>query len=255
VDRPTKLADIAGESILIAGGARAILLQIAHPRIGTAIAAHSDFATRPMDRLDNTLTYVYAIVYGTPAHKRAVIEAVNGAHSSIRDTTDPRLQLWVAATLYDTAIAVFERVYGPIDDAAAESIYREYANIGVALQMPIELWPANRAAFAEYWATAMGELRVSPDAKAIARDILNSRAIPMWLRAGMPLARLVTAGLLPDQLRSEFALPWSEVRARRFERAFLIVSALYRPLPKSLRWMPRNRYLAALRRRGARQQP
>ena len=41
------LADIGAEGILLAGAGRAILLQIADPRVGHGVADHSDFAQRP----------------------------------------------------------------------------------------------------------------------------------------------------------------------------------------------------------------
>jgi uncharacterized protein (DUF2236 family) len=47
---------VAREGALLAGGARAILLQIAHPAVGRGVAEHSDFAGRPLDRLRATLT-------------------------------------------------------------------------------------------------------------------------------------------------------------------------------------------------------
>jgi uncharacterized protein (DUF2236 family) len=51
---------IAAEAVLIAAGGRSILLQLADPAIGHGVADHSDFASRPVDRLRGTLTYVYA---------------------------------------------------------------------------------------------------------------------------------------------------------------------------------------------------
>ena len=53
--------------MLIAGGGRAILLQLAYPAVGHGVAAHSDFADRSLDRLQNTLRFVYAVAFGTPA--------------------------------------------------------------------------------------------------------------------------------------------------------------------------------------------
>ncbi len=61
------MQEVAGEGILLAGGAAAILLQVADPRVAAGIAAHSDFADRPLDRLHATLTYLYVTAYGTDA--------------------------------------------------------------------------------------------------------------------------------------------------------------------------------------------
>jgi uncharacterized protein (DUF2236 family) len=53
-----RLTDVAREGVLLAGGARAILLQLANPAVGRGVARHSDFASNPLQRLRNTLSYV-----------------------------------------------------------------------------------------------------------------------------------------------------------------------------------------------------
>src|SRR6266508_5561707 len=112
---------VAREGALLAGGARAILLQIAHPAVGQGVAEHSDFAARPLERLRATLTYVYCVIFGSPEEIEAVAAMVTAAHRNVTGTgyraSDPELQLWVAATLYDTAILVYEELFGPLDPA------------------------------------------------------------------------------------------------------------------------------------------
>lgn len=246
------LADIGAEVVLIAGGGRAILLQLANPAIGHAIAQHSRFANGPIDRLRHTLAYVYAIVYGTPAQVAAVRERVNRRHAPVRsepgaappyDATDAALQLWVAATLYDTAMLVHERLIGTLSEADLDRIYADYAAIGTALQVPPELWPADRAAFAEYWRSQLSELRVDATTLGVAEALLYPRTGPPWLRLAMPLARLVTAGLLPPGIRNQFRFAWGPRREQRFELAIAGMRAVNRLLPRRLRQWPKNALL------------
>ena len=92
------------------GGGCAILLQLAQPSVGRGVAEHSDFATRPYDRLINTLTYVTAVACGGDADIRAVHRSIGQAHARVHGEAtdalpaysafDPDLQLWVTATLY-----------------------------------------------------------------------------------------------------------------------------------------------------------
>jgi uncharacterized protein (DUF2236 family) len=253
-----RLTDIAGEAVLLAGGARAILLQIADPAVGLGVARHSDFASDPMRRLRNTLTYIYVTVYGSADDKARVTAMVDAAHRAVRgdgptpgeryDATDPESQLWVAATLYDTAITMHEAVFGPLASDDADAVYREYAVLGTALQMPAELWPEDRDAFRQYWNAQSARLRVTDDTRRVARELLHSRAIPWWLRTGMPLARLVTAGLLAPSLRVAFELPWDARRERRYARAMRVTAALYPRLPRRIRRWPMRHYLAGFRR-------
>jgi uncharacterized protein (DUF2236 family) len=73
----------------------------------------------------------------------------------------------------------------------------------------------------------------------------------MILRLVMPLARVVTTGLLPDGVRTLFNLPWTPAEQRRFDRIFRITRAVYPRLPRRLRYWPKNHYLRALRRDAA----
>jgi uncharacterized protein (DUF2236 family) len=250
------IADMAGESVLLAGGGRAILLQLAHPAVGHGVADHSDFADRPLSRLHGTMTYLYAIVFGTSAERAHVRREVGRAHRPVRsepgadidyDAFDPSLQLWVAATLYDSAMTIFERIHGPLPDAVADALYQEYAVVGTALQMPRELWPDDREAFGRYWADALETLVVDDATRSVAQQLLHPVKAPWWLRAVMPLARLVTAGSLPPTVRRQFDLPWGARSARRYDRVMDVASAIVPHLPARLRHVLRDGYLRRMR--------
>jgi len=261
-----RLADIAPESILLAGAGRAILLQIANPAIGYGVARHSDFASRPMKRLNATLSYVYALANGSDDDVRAMRKAVNRAHAPVSnppraaggghpahpgdpryDARDPQLQLWVAATLYDTAITMYEATYGLLAPDDAERVYREYSVVGTALQMPPELWPPTRAAFREYWDRSVAALHVDDTVRGVADALLKARSAPLAIRAGMPVARFVTVALLPASLRQSFGFTWSSAQQRRFERLMAVSTRVYRVLPERLRRWPNRHYLARIR--------
>lgn len=250
------IAEIAAEGVLIAGGGRAILLQIAHPHVGLGVATHSDFGVDPLKRLRHTLSYVYVQVYGTDLERRAVRGFVEAAHNRVAGVDsdgarysahDPQLQLWVAATLYDSAIRVHELVYGPLEDELAERVYRSYASLGTGLRMRPEQWPATRAAFADYWEEALTHLRVTPEARSVARGLLAGSALPVALRAAMPLGRLVTVGTLPHSLRTEYGLAWSNAHETRLRRALVLIRMLYPRLPRWLRHWPKDHLLRRIR--------
>jgi uncharacterized protein (DUF2236 family) len=230
------------EAVLLAAGGRAILLQLAHPAVGHAVAEHSNFAADPTRRLRHTLTFVYALIWGKPGQAVFVTNMVNRAHAPVTgdgyDATDPELQLWVNATLYDSAIQMHTRVFGPLSDADADAIYSDYAEIGTALQMPHDLWPADRAAFERYWQATVDSLRVDDVTRGVAQSLLHPHNGPVWMRAAMPLVRLVTAGLLTPELRADFDLPWSRARESRFRWMMRATILLYPRLPRRLRTLP-----------------
>ncbi|MBC7592241.1 MAG: DUF2236 domain-containing protein [Salinibacterium sp.] len=251
---PLRIADVSAEAILLAGGARAILLQLANPGVGHGVAAHSDFANRPLDRLHGTLTYLYVIVYGTAEESRQVARMVGEAHAPVHsqpgddvqyDARDDRLQLWVAATLYDTATRVRELIDGPLPPRDAASLLADYSVIATALGVPRTLWPADPAAFASYWAGAEAGLRVDEVAQDVARSLLHPSTGPWWLRLAMPTVRLVTAGLLSPELRKAYGLEFNEAR---FTTLVRIAHVTYPRLPRLIRHAPKRAYLRRFRR-------
>jgi uncharacterized protein (DUF2236 family) len=252
------LADVGGEWVMLAGGGCAILLQLAHPSVGRGVAEHSDFASRPYDRLIGTLTYVTAVACGSEEDIHVVQRAVGRAHAPVHgpadsDTPaysafDPDLQLWVTATLYWTAVRVHERVFGALDEASADRFYREFAAVGTSLQLPPGDWPATRADFETYWIQSMRRLSVLPAARRLCRDLLRAEHAPLWMRAVMPLARLATVALLPAELRAPYGLALTERNRLRYERMMSVAAAIYPRLPLRVRHLVRDRLLRRLRR-------
>jgi uncharacterized protein (DUF2236 family) len=256
------LADVGGEWIMLAGGGCAILLQLAHPSVGRGVAEHSDFASRPYDRLIGTLTYVTAVACGNEDDIRFVHRAVGRAHAPVHGQADagtpaysafdPDLQLWVTATLYWTAVRVHERVFGALDEASADRFYREFAAVGTSLQLPPDAWPATRAEFHTYWIHSVRGLTVLPVVRQVCRDLLRAEHAPLWMRAIMPFARLATVALLPEELRAPYGLVLSERNRRRYERMMSLIAAVYPHLPLRVRHLVRDRLLRRLRRARAR---
>lgn len=252
--RAQSMQGVAGEGLLIAAGGRAILLQLANPAIGHGVADHSDFARRPLDRLNGTLSYVYAIAFGDADLAAAMTARVNRAHGPVHSggTTPqysaftPELQLWVAATLYESAVHLHSLIYGPLEDATADQVYLDYSRLGTSLQVPPELWPTDRAAFRRYWDKELTLLATDAATRAVAYELLHSRTAPFWFRSALPLARLMTAGLLPADVRILFDLPWSPRRQRRFDRVVDGIRVIYPRLPRAVRHWPKNHYLRAL---------
>jgi uncharacterized protein (DUF2236 family) len=245
------LREFSAEALLLGGGAAAILFQVADPAIAASVARHSDFASRPLHRLHGTLTYLYVTEFGTPEEAAAIARYVGTAHRPVPGAQDDQLQLWVAATLYWTAVEVHELVLGgragggdPVRDD--EQLLREFATVGTALGMPRSLWPSDTAAFAAYWERRQGGLEVGEDARRVARDLLHPSNIPWWMRRLLPTVRLMTAALLPPTLRDAYGL---ELDERRWSRLLRFARAVYPRLPSAVRHAPMRRYLKAYRRR------
>jgi uncharacterized protein (DUF2236 family) len=235
--------EYAADGVLVLGGAAAILLQLADPVVARGVAQHSTFATDPMKRLRNTLSYVYAVGLGSEAQTALAARFVDRAHSGIQGARDVDHQLWVAATLYEVGRSVHEQVHGALQPDVADQVFAASARFGTTLQVPDGLWPASRAAFAEYWAGTVAALEVTDEARGVADELLHSRAIPWFTRPAMPLVRALTAGLLPPAVRDAYRLP---SHPRRYRAALRVARVLVRVTPRRLRELPSRRLLARL---------
>lgn len=247
----------AADGTLMAGGAAAILLQLADPRIAAGVARHSSFRERPLDRLDGTHQYLTALVFGDDRDIRHVVRVVNARHARVRGT-EPRAydaresdaQRWVAATILAVALHLEERlIRRRLDPATADALVRGYAPIAARLQGADAGWPASREEFDAWWAGRLSALDVGDDARAVARDLLAARGLPASLRLLMPAVRLVTAALLPPEIRDAYGFRWTPRAQRAADAWFRWLRIARRIVPARLRALPTRTSLRRLRRR------
>ncbi len=245
-----QLAKVAPEAALLLGAGRAILLQLADPQVGRAVAEHSDFAANPLSRLLHTLGYIYALSNGTAEQQCKIIEHVDRAHAPIHGTRDrdsgepaysafdPRLQLWVAATLYDSARVIGAQVLPWWSAEAGDELYQQYARLGDALQMPADYWPEDEAAFDEFYSAYLEKLSVSASVKTQAEALFAGAHAPWWIRLGLPLMRDVTIAQLPARVREQFGYELTISVQRRNRCALRVARAASRGLPRCIRVLP-----------------
>lgn len=207
---------INAESILLLGGGRALLMQVAHPLVAAAVADHSDFTARPFDRLWRTVDTTLTVIFGDTEHARAAAARVNGIHEAVvgerSDLTysalDPELLLWVHATLVDSSIAAYERFVRPLPPSVRDRYYLEMRRMGTAFGVPEELYPPNSAAFGEYLDRTTGRLDINDECRAVARRVLSPPTPLVLLPAGL-LGGLASVGLLPPRIRADLGLRWN----------------------------------------------
>lgn len=245
----------ASEPVLITGAQRALLLQLAHPKVATGVDDHSRFRSTPVRRLVGTADKVLTIVWGEGREPEAAWESIMEVHDRINgelhdpagnhdrgDTYtahDPHLLLWVWASLVDTMEVVTERYVGAFGEGERESLYSDWLGFADFFGIPAELVPADRDAFGEYWQSMLegGELGVSPAALNVAKSILDP---PVWYAPRLLKAEMaaLAVGLLPEAVRDMYGFEWDERRRRRFERIDAAVRTVYPRLPGLRRAIP-----------------
>lgn len=221
------------EPTVILGGGRALLLQVAHPAVAAGVGDHSRYTQDPWGRLFGTLHVVMKMMFGSPEeslrHQRLLEEFHQGIVGTGDDGTpyralDPALLLWVWATLVDTAVDMYRRCIGSLSDADRERYYQESKSLAVGVGVPYEMCPKDWTSFEDYYQRVIdSDLRVTESARKVAVAIM-APPLPFGLAgvASVP-QRLVTTGLLPESVRSQYGLSWSSGDRQRFDAFFASV--------------------------------
>jgi uncharacterized protein (DUF2236 family) len=239
---------INAESILLMGGGRALLMQVAHPMVAAGVADHSDFTVAPFDRLWRTVDTALTVIFGDSSQWRSAVERVHRIHARVvgeRDgapysALDPNLLLWVHATLVDSSIEAYARLVRPMPFDVRERYYREMRRMGTAFGVPDELHPPTYADFREYLERTISTLDVGDECRSVARRVLSPPA-PLALWPAGIASGLLSVGLLPASMRSELGLRWNGGTERAFSAAAVVVRSALPLLPDRVRRWPHAR--------------
>jgi uncharacterized protein (DUF2236 family) len=255
---------------LLAGPAN-VIMQMSHPAVGCGVVESRVESGRldrhPVKRARTTFTYLAVAIAGSDAQKAGFRRAVNRVHAQVHSTPDSAvdynafdkdLQLWVAACMYKGALDVY-RIFvgdrdGDMDEETADEHYRASHVLGTTLQVPPDMWPADRAAFDRYWCQSLRTVHMDDAVREylypIARARMPGLTLPRAVQGRLDsMALLITTGFLPQQFRDEMRLPWDADRQRRFDRLMRTVRAVNRVLPGFVRRFPFNVLLWDLDRR------
>jgi uncharacterized protein (DUF2236 family) len=244
------------EMVLLAVGGRALLMQLAHPKVAAGVAEHSHFKGDPLGRLYRTMSTMWSIGFDETELARAALERVRNVHRRVQgtvpaaeplaggtpyDAVDIELLLWVHATLIDSALFAYDTFVKPLAAEEKSRYYDDSKKLAYLFEIPETLVPRSLADFNDYMERMLvgGEIAVGPAALALAEEILYPS--PWILKPASPLFRLITAGLLPESLRDAYGLEWSEPKKKAFWLITRWVRRLLPLVPKPLRIVPNAR--------------
>lgn len=235
------------EAVLLGAGPTALLLQIAHPSVAQGVAEHSDFESRPLDRLHGTIRTTMDLVFGDGRAAEKAVRRLNGVHASVRGEAyralDPELLLWVQATLIVTSVRAYQRWVGSLTEAEKDQFWQEARNVGVRLGIPLALSPVDWPALMAYWRRMLapdGPIQPTPTARHLAPLIIRP-PLPLAPDALVDILALPGLSLLPTRLHEAFNTGWNPRRERAARLLGLGVRAWTALVPARIRSMPRAR--------------
>src|SRR5829696_5758829 len=178
------------EAAVFLGAGRALLMQLAHPWVATAIAEHSSTLADPIGRFHRTFQIVFTLVFGSLDQAQATSRRLHQRHASIRgaisETTgsyplgspyfanEVSALMWVHATLVDTALRAYELVLPPVTAETRDRYYTDCRVMGALFGIPLEAQPTDWGAFENYvqGTLASDALAVGPTGRQIAARVL-----------------------------------------------------------------------------------
>jgi uncharacterized protein (DUF2236 family) len=243
---------VGREGLVLLGGGRAVLLQIAHPLIAAGVGDHSSFQADPLARFLRTMHFLDALVFGRTGQVRKAMLGFERVHDRIHgrlataagryragtryDGHDPELKLWVFATLVDTSAMAFERFVRPMSATERSNYYADCRILGKCMGIPPELLPDSVEGFRQYMANMLDgdQLAVTPIARRLGEQVLHPPVgiVPTLSAA---LMRLATAGMLPERFRRDFALPWTAAHQLALSSLTAMLHTL-RPIAPAAIW-------------------
>ena len=229
---------VDSEPVLFLGGPRALLLQLAHPKVAQGVAEHSGFESDPFARLRRTLEATSAIVFGTDDDARRAARHVRSVHGRVTGdgyrANDPELLLWVHSTLVDTALRIHRLFLKPLSAPDAEAYYQQSTRVAELLGVPRSVQPDDLGAFRAYMRSMVGSLQVSATARRLAQTVLHPR-VPFVTEPAFAVVRHLTIGLLPPPIRDGYGLSWDPARRAALSGAMLASRAVLPLVPGALR--------------------
>jgi uncharacterized protein (DUF2236 family) len=229
-DERSLLRIVHREQIVALSGARALLMQAAHPVAFEGFLAQTGSLSEPYERLARTARVLDTIGFGTRAQADSATARVRAIHRRVRGeltesagrfpagtpyaADDPELLLWILGCLADSAQTVYERYVRRLSARERESYWQDYRTIGRLFGLKATQMPASHADFRAYTneMIASDELFVTDAARELAIQIVLHPPVPLATRPLLELANFITVGLLPAPIRRAYRLSWDPAR-------------------------------------------
>ena len=248
------------ESAVMLGGARAVLMQLAHPLVAMGVSAHSSYMTDPFGRAERTFVLGELLTFGSLEKARQAARAINRRHLQVHgdlpfdagafqkgtryDARNPELLLWVHATLVDTLLLCYTLFIGPLTPVEQDAYYQESKEVAHLLGLLPDMMPGTVDDLQQYVHTMVHSDRLvaTPQARQLAHQVLFPPA-PAILRPFMHLNLQLTCALLPQPIREIYGFEWNTAYQHIFDLSARGMRVFFPRLPVYLRELPITRRL------------
>jgi uncharacterized protein (DUF2236 family) len=257
------------ERLVLFSGVRALLMQACDPVAVVGFQRHSIIFDDPQLRLQRTDERMSRIYFGSAVQAEETGRIVQAMHRRVRgktparygpvpkgtpyDASDPELGLWVLASLADSALVYYERIFGALAELERERYWSEYRQVGELLGLPSDSMPGTCVELREYIDGRLGDgsLWISDARREQAIRMILEPPFSGWQRtAAMPVTetvKLISTGLVPAEIRGLLGFSWDPAREALLRSALLQLRLGTRFWPDAVRLHPAARVPAGER--------
>ncbi|HEY7947002.1 MAG TPA: oxygenase MpaB family protein [Acidimicrobiales bacterium] len=234
---------------------RALVMDVAHPKVAAGVEDHSSFRSHPWRRAWVTVDAGLRLVFGDTPTARGAARQIYATHDHINGSLehqagpwpsgtrytahDAGLLTWVWATLVDSAEVAYTRWVAPFTADEADDYYGDMVAFAGFLGIPAQSLPTDRHAFAGYLETTLaGDLLGATDVgRALAHQILwfSHRSVPSAI---VRVGRVLAVTTLDPRLRQRMALELDDNDARYGLRLDTRLRTYYPRLPRARAGLP-----------------
>lgn len=236
------------EPVVLLGGYRAIMLQMAHPAVAQGVEQSSSFRNDVIGRAKRTMSAMNSLIFGSKANALSTALAMHNVHHRVYGTVregvdsvwagkpfranDPELVNWVGLTTLHTVVVMFERFVRQLEPAEKLKLSKEMQIVALLCGLPKSHYygslKSHNVALDHF--LHGNELAVDKIAKDIVQVLFD-------FTPGSVDARL-TYGLLPEKARELYGISWTAEDQKTHDNLVSRISFLNRSFPRSIRYIP-----------------
>ncbi len=218
------------ELIVAFSGARALLMQAAHPVMFEGFFIKTEAKEAAHARLARTATIMNTIYFGRRDDADRMTERVREVHTRINGVLeepagkypagtpyaadDPQFLLWTLAALVDSADRLYRLYVDELTRDERDALWGDYRVVGKLFGLKENEMPATIEGFDAYINEMVegDQLWVTDSARDESLAIVLHPPAPIYMRGLVEAVNFIIIGSLPAKIRRGYGLSWDPLR-------------------------------------------
>ena len=218
------------ELIVAFSGARALLMQAAHPVMFEGFFIKTEAKEAAHARLARTATIMNTIYFGRRDDADRMTERVREVHTRINGVLeepagkypagtpyaadDPQFLLWTLAALVDSADRLYRLYVEELTRDERDALWGDYRLVGKLFGLQEDEMPATIEGFDAYMTEMVegDQLWVTESAREESLAIVLHPPAPIYMRGLVEAVNFIIIGSLPARIRRGYGLSWDPLR-------------------------------------------